>query len=590
MTNALPADAASSGQSSLPSDVPPVPPRPVSPLRRPALWLLMLAGWAVVTLLCLMPSAAPHARADDSTATPTPTYPWLPADCRFGFDVAPLNFWIFRVTPGAEATIRSFRTSQYITFDYTFLYPFDGWPPATMLPDPNRNVMTPVRYGMEQVFVVRLHSVPKATPLPYHTPRYFWNEPLITPLNDQTPAWEYHGGTPAVGPNGTPAYNANVVYSASNYKGALWLIGNEIDHADKSPSLAEVTATRTPNATVAYDYVNQDGIAPEAYAVAYHDIRRLIKSIDPTALVAPGSVVMWSPARAAYYDRVIAEWDRRFGATEGPFPADWWNVHNYKLNEYFWSPHCAETPAPGVTPTYPACSVVGTNISIPLGFDTPPPPGSTQPPGQPTWTPTPTPPGNQGIPGATATPWPYWVLDRGRFKQQIVDFRKWLAARGYQNTPVIVSEYGQLIRSYFDLPTVAGPYLDDIWQWMLGATDPQIGYPADGYHLVQRWVYFNAMAYSDPGFVYTTVTNAGPGGVGPPQLEPFGIWWSSNASAPENGFRAWPCQLGTPNSWAPALYYLPTPTTQAGGSGAAGQSGAGGAGAGAGNGTPYPPP
>lgn len=84
------------------------------------------------------------------------------------------------------------------------------------------------------------------------------------------------------------------------------------------------------------------------------------------------------------------------------------------------------------------------------------------------------------------------------FQQQIVEFRRWMKERGQQEKALIVTEYGIL------MPTDYGFPANEVKQFMLGtfeflrtAADPEVGYPSDGYRLVQRWCWFSL---SDPRY------------------------------------------------------------------------------------------
>jgi hypothetical protein len=64
--------------------------------------------------------------------------------------------------------------------------------------------------------------------------------------------------------------------------------------------------------------------------------------------------------------------------------------------------------------------------------------------------------------------------------------------RGQQNKPLIVSEYGILMPNDYGFPP------ERVRDFMLGTfrifettIDPDLGYPADGHRLVQRWCWFS---------------------------------------------------------------------------------------------------
>jgi hypothetical protein len=183
----------------------------------------------------------------------------------------------------------------------------------------------------------------------------------------------------------------------------------------------------------------QDNVSPEVYAELYHDLYALLKEQDPSCQVAIGGVSQPTPLRLRYLDRILQAYHERYGQ---PMPVDVWNVHNFILRE--------ERDSWGV--------------DIPPGMD-------------------------------DATGQLYEIADHddlGIFRQQIVDFRHWMKERGQQEKPLIVTEYGILMPAEYGFP------LDAVERFMLGsfeffrtASDPSLGYPDDGYRLVQRWCWFS---------------------------------------------------------------------------------------------------
>jgi hypothetical protein len=82
--------------------------------------------------------------------------------------------------------------------------------------------------------------------------------------------------------------------------------------------------------------------------------------------------------------------------------------------------------------------------------------------------------------------------DMGIFRQQIADFRRWMAARGQRDKPLIVSEYGILMpEDYGFPPETVGRFLLDTFDYFLEARDGQTGYPADDNRLVQTFCWFS---------------------------------------------------------------------------------------------------
>lgn len=203
--------------------------------------------------------------------------------------------------------------------------------------------------------------------------------------------------------------------------GTLWLIGNEPD----SPY--------------------QDNQTPDQYVVKYHELYHLIKSVDPTALVAIGGVIQATPLRLQYLDMIWEEYRQRYGTD---MPVDVWNVHNFILRE-----SSRECPAGGLW---------GAFI----------PPGISQPCGE-----------------------LYTIADHDRmdiFRQQIFRFRTWMKEKGQQDKPLIISEYGILFPEElgFTAERVRN-FMLATFDFFMNARDTSLGYPADDYHLVQQWAWFS---------------------------------------------------------------------------------------------------
>jgi hypothetical protein len=212
--------------------------------------------------------------------------------------------------------------------------------------------------------------------------------------------------------------------------GALWLISNEPD----SPA--------------------QDNTMPEPYATVYHKAYNDIKSLDPAAQVAIGGIIGATPVRMKWLDMVWEAYQRLYGA---PMPVDVWNVHAFVLREARrgYSAVCA-------------------------------PPGAKE---KGDW--------GAGIPPGVSDNCGQWIeideLDRhDLFQEQIVRFRTWMRDHGQQNKELVVSEYGILF------PEELGytyPRVKDYMLWTFNyfatARDPEIGFPGDDHHLVQRWAWYS---------------------------------------------------------------------------------------------------
>jgi len=182
----------------------------------------------------------------------------------------------------------------------------------------------------------------------------------------------------------------------------------------------------------------QNNVEPATYARLYHEAYGAIKEADPTAQVAIGGVTQPTPLRMRYLEAILASYREQFGVE---MPVDVWNIHNFILREERGS----------------------------WGVDIPP-----------------------GLPDDYGTL--YEIEDNDNmdiFRQQIVNFRRWMAQRGYQDRPLIVSEYGVLMPEEYGFPperVVA--FLTATFDFFLTAADPALGYPADDYRLVQRWCWY----------------------------------------------------------------------------------------------------
>ena len=187
------------------------------------------------------------------------------------------------------------------------------------------------------------------------------------------------------------------------------------------------------------DVIWQDNATPEQYAAAYYQVYTTLKQADPFSRVAIGGVTEPSPLRLRYLDRVLQVYRERYGQA---MPIDVWNVHNFILPEERGS----------------------------WGVDIPPGIAATR--------------------GLT-----YTIQDHGNlsyFKQQLVDFRRWMAQHGYRDKELLVSEYGILMyEDYgFDYPQVRDFMLGS-FDVMQNTTDAELGLPADGNRLVQRWCWYS---------------------------------------------------------------------------------------------------
>ena len=200
------------------------------------------------------------------------------------------------------------------------------------------------------------------------------------------------------------------------------------------------------------DNIYQDNTTPERYAHIYHELYTKIKSNDPTAKIAIAGVSQPTPARILYLETVLATYEQSYGKK---MPIDWWNIHAYVLREEkdSWG---ADLP-------------VGINLEH----------GEL-----------------------------YEIDQHGNleiFKNNLITFRKWIKDQGYQNTPLVITEFGILIPEDFGYSLdFISDYLNATCEWLLFYQDIEIGYPADDYRLIQKFAWFSL---SDPTFVSSSLAN-----------------------------------------------------------------------------------
>jgi hypothetical protein len=196
------------------------------------------------------------------------------------------------------------------------------------------------------------------------------------------------------------------------------------------------------------DCTGVDNLLSGVYARAYHDVYYRIKAADPTARIGAGSIVQPTPLRFHYLNNVLDAYQQRY---HEPLPADFWSTHGHILSEV------ASVVQACQTPDWPNGSPESTYYSVT----------------------------------------DHWRLDI--FAARLLNLRRWMADHGYRDRPLLVPEYGILL--WHD-PANQKTVQDDLnfmtgsFDWLRTATDPQVGYPADGNRLVQRWAWFS-LTYSN---------------------------------------------------------------------------------------------
>jgi hypothetical protein len=194
------------------------------------------------------------------------------------------------------------------------------------------------------------------------------------------------------------------------------------------------------------DRYGQDGLTPLQYARFYHDVYYFIKQRDPSSRLAIGGIVQPTKLRLRYLDMVLSAYEQQYGEK---MPIDIMDIHNFILPE-----NC------------------GWGAGIPPGLNAY---------------------ANEG------TPCPATLAAHGNietFKQQIRTFRQWMKDRGYQDRPLVISEYGILLSQYHGFPhSVVRNYMLGSFDFMLNTKDTATGYPADDYRLVQQFAWFSLNYY-----------------------------------------------------------------------------------------------
>lgn len=188
------------------------------------------------------------------------------------------------------------------------------------------------------------------------------------------------------------------------------------------------------------DNAGQARMKPREYAKGYHDAYYRIKEVDPSAKIYAGGVTQPSMHRLAYLNAVLTEYEALY---DEALPADGWHVHGYIMPE-----DC------------------GSGAGFAIGVDD-----------------------RTNLRGCE-----YWDkhADLLTFKGQIIDFRQWMVDRGYQDKPLIVSEFGVLLDARYGYSTDrVASFMIGAMDWMLVKTDCEIGLIVDDCRLVQKFAWFS---------------------------------------------------------------------------------------------------
>ena len=283
--------------------------------------------------------------------------------------------------------------------------------------------------------------------------RVGWYQRYRTEMRPTRPNGADYAQTIALSQTGPNSYTyapnaAAILQIVAQNPGSMWLIGNEPDRRDY-----------------------QDDIVPHLYAEVYHELYTLIKNADASAKILAGSIVQATPVRMRYLDMVLAHYRQQYGVA---MPVDGWSIHGFILNEV----SCDRNP----DPDHLSC----TGAEIPPGIDDAT--GLVLDPAD-------TPPGD-------------WIErndDFDIFVENIVRFRTWMAANGYRNIPLLMSEFGILVPGQwypqFNAQRV-NSFMDRTFDYLLNTTDPALGLPSDNYRLVQRLSWYSTTDQNFNGFLF----------------------------------------------------------------------------------------
>ena len=227
---------------------------------------------------------------------------------------------------------------------------------------------------------------------------------------------------------------ASAAANASAHPGSFWQVGNEPD-------------TQYCNT----DGSCQDNVTATQYADRYYAIATAIRAADPSARIGFGSIVQPTPIRLYYLNLAWERLKVRAGsAAAAGALIDFWSIHNFVLNEI------AGQWGTGLPKGYQASWGAPVRIT---NFDD--------------------------------------TYNSIIFSNRVRAMRQWMKDRGQQNKPLWITEYGSLFppETTTNLVTVTQQKTADFmvatFNFMLNTRDANIGLPADGNRLVQRWFWYS---------------------------------------------------------------------------------------------------
>lgn len=235
--------------------------------------------------------------------------------------------------------------------------------------------------------------------------------------------------------------------------GDVWIIGNEPDRKDM-----------------------QDDLTPEKYAERFYEVAKIIRNTDSTAKIGFGSIVQPTSIRIRYLKRSLERLHSIAEENENPMDLiDIWTIHAFILNENY---------------------VEGSwGADVPPGFD------------------------------CSDDCYDIFIIDDYNYSQtysidifieRIEEFRLWMNSIGERDKPLWITEFGSLFPAWEDAvcygyqdecqdptsPNEEWPTIDDNIQFMLdsfnfllNATNENIGLEIDNHKLVQRWYWYSLNGY-----------------------------------------------------------------------------------------------
>ena len=252
----------------------------------------------------------------------------------------------------------------------------------------------------------------------------------------------------------------NLANLISSNPGDMWIVGNEVE---RGPNPGDLNPKNLAT----------DDIYAEIYVEAYHDVYNFIKSIDPTARVANAGLIQITPMRLQYLDKMWDAYQQKYGE---PMPVDVWTIHAYVLPELDANGQ-ANNIASVALGTNPALGKLASGGNSALCT-------------------------NDNV-YCIAEHDDITILDA-----QIVAMRQWMKARGQQQKPLVVTEYGTLytynnnggnctLKDEFGncfTPERVSKFMGETFDYFKTTKDPNLGYALDDDKLVQQWIWFSAFS------------------------------------------------------------------------------------------------